>query len=969
MEEGLGAFLWLALLAPEESVPAPAPPAGLSPALQADCEAIACLIAPARAGDVAALLVNPWFGPFQASLARAGVQSSVEDGGLSQLREDVRRACTAFSEAAPPSSVSLRGFGLTVLAVSSLQLYLRTNWTGPPAKDSAELPFEPSTTAEGSPLGAELLEALEVDGEPAYELLCGPGYLWLAALLLEVLPGSGGDAPLATGTAVAVWRARCAFTWQLSLAEASERGLGQSPWLFKVSIGDLAGDREAAGPLVGENLLAGETLAEVLATTLPVLETWRQAKGRLSAPAGPPRLIAAEVEEEVDEGMGEMGGMFDGIEEEVKQGAKKESALSGAPAPLRAALLCEVACRLVWYGRFKAFASLLAAACGAIDFHFEVTGELGIKRKYQVDEFAQMVVKTSTGRKAAGAAAAASEDPVLGPLMDTAPNNLSMLNVDDMNDVLEVPRLSATVDEEERAKVITPLSPVQQVLLLARNHYLWASTNPNDEMILQEVNAIAQRVLVTDEKPRETNDEDGPMTAANWLTFSAGLWYRCKAEHHRNKTRERASFQLQSLTEQFDDKKPSAGHRLLVVHGAGYAARFHLQREMGTRMMRMGMVSTAHEQFKKLRMWPEAVECLMIAERNVEAKEMVRELLETSPTPRLWCCLGDLEKDPKYYEKAWEVSKRRFARAQRSLGREYFTKDNMEKAVECFRLALEINPLHHGVWFTMGVAQIRLERWDDAINTFSRCLGVDDENSEAWANHAAAHASAGNLKAARSSLVEATKRARTNWKMWESFIGICLKLRDIQGVIQGMRRLVELDRQNRLQESVLGMLTLAVIDDHQGLYEGKSGGAFRKQLMDFLLFVTTKCSSVPCHWRFLAELQDISGLRIDALESRLKQCRALQAQLWDEKDPITFKELLEDLVECLQTVEKSLQEACLAEQAAKQTQSFAYLVRNAAKQLQAKADQAVNLPEWEPSCGVLSAIADRLEARAAGGGA
>lgn len=38
----------------------------------------------------------------------------------------------------------------------------------------------------------------------------------------------------------------------------------------------------------------------------------------------------------------------------------------------------------------------------------------------------------------------------------------------------------------------------------------------------------------------------------------------------------------------------------------------------------IGMVSTAHEQFKKLRMWPEAVECLIVAERNVEAEDMLK---------------------------------------------------------------------------------------------------------------------------------------------------------------------------------------------------------------------------------------------------------------------------------------------------------------------------------------------------------
>ena len=46
---------------------------------------------------------------------------------------------------------------------------------------------------------------------------------------------------------------------------------------------------------------------------------------------------------------------------------------------------------------------------------------------------------------------------------------------------------------------------------------------------------------------------------------------------------------------------------------------------MGAFPFRPGMVSTAHEQFKKLRVWPEAVECLIIAERNVEAEDMLKD--------------------------------------------------------------------------------------------------------------------------------------------------------------------------------------------------------------------------------------------------------------------------------------------------------------------------------------------------------
>ncbi len=56
---------------------------------------------------------------------------------------------------------------------------------------------------------------------------------------------------------------------------------------------------------------------------------------------------------------------------------------------------------------------------------------------------------------------------------------------------------------------------------------------------------------------------------------------------------------------------------------------------------------------------------------------------ERNPLPtnaaRLFCILGDLESEPRHYERAWELSRHRFARAQRSLG-EYYLRKQMWKA-------------------------------------------------------------------------------------------------------------------------------------------------------------------------------------------------------------------------------------------------------------------------------------------------
>merc|ERR1711976_932888 len=106
--------------------------------------------------------------------------------------------------------------------------------------------------------------------------------------------------------------------------------------------------------------------------------------------------------------------------------------------------------------------------------------------------------------------------------------------MDDMTDVLERTKLSSTLSEEEKHRFQSPLSTIEQLFLLCRCQYLWGSSNPNDEMLLEEVNALAQRVLMTHDleamdKPKVRFDQgDGipekeegdPILTANWLNFS-----------------------------------------------------------------------------------------------------------------------------------------------------------------------------------------------------------------------------------------------------------------------------------------------------------------------------------------------------------------------------------------------------------------------------------------------------------------
>ncbi|KAF4773814.1 TPR repeat-containing protein [Colletotrichum scovillei] len=61
--------------------------------------------------------------------------------------------------------------------------------------------------------------------------------------------------------------------------------------------------------------------------------------------------------------------------------------------------------------------------------------------------------------------------------------------------------------------------------------------------------------------------------------------------------------------------------------------------------------------------------------------------------PRLFCILGDLENEPAHWERAWQISNRRFARAQKSLGEWYLSQKEWTKAQDAYKLATQCNRL------------------------------------------------------------------------------------------------------------------------------------------------------------------------------------------------------------------------------------------------------------------------------------
>ncbi|KAK6439553.1 hypothetical protein LTR95_004237 [Oleoguttula sp. CCFEE 5521] len=327
------------------------------------------------------------------------------------------------------------------------------------------------------------------------------------------------------------------------------------------------------------------------------------------------------------------------------------------------------------------------------------------------------------------------------------------------------------------------LDPLDSSILLALASSI-TNTSPNNGLTREETLPYATRVL-----------EGG---SSNWQVYTQALLVRSRIEGYKSRTVERGLLQLQALVDQViadtadvtgkegdqtadsndtvaastflpkpkQSESAPVTERLRYIFQLASPTRWDLEAELAARWVSMGGLRSALEIYERLEMWAEAALCWAATEREDRAKKIVRRqiFLPTSgeadvpgaevddeetwegpardPTPldapRLYCILGDIDQSTEMFEKAWEVSGQRYARAQRSLGRHYYSLRDYTQAVDAYTKSLKVNQLNQQSWFALGCAQLELESYPKAVESFSRCVQLDDADAEAWSNLAAA---------------------------------------------------------------------------------------------------------------------------------------------------------------------------------------------------------------------------------------
>ncbi|KAI9819336.1 MAG: hypothetical protein M1832_004041 [Thelocarpon impressellum] len=510
----------------------------------------------------------------------------------------------------------------------------------------------------------------------------------------------------------------------------------------------------------------------------------------------------------------------------------------------------------------------------------------------------------------------------------SGPGSKSRPNTLDLNDdtLLEAIAFSEKPKEADHTETLveTPLPPELAGLEPSKQPGLKAL----DSIILLSIASS-----ITDNSPPDilTREETLPYATRvieggsdNWQVYTQALLVRSRIEGYRSRTVERGVLQLQALVDQvladtsgealdgsLDESvttflpkaAPSESapvtERLRYIYQLCSPTRWELEAELAARWVSLGGLRTALEIYERLHMWAEVSLCWGGLEREDKAERVVRKQLfqatkdgdvheeeqtwEGAPrepppadAPRLYCILADIKRDLSLYEKAWEVSGRRYARAQRSLGKHYFAAKKYGKSAEAYAKSLEINKLNHGTWYAMGCAQLQLNDWNGAVQSFGRAVQLDDQDAESWSNLAAAllekqtegeegsdgrpHDPLRNKRDALKALKRAAVLKHDSWRIWENLLIVAASTvpPSYGDIVMATKRLIDIRGPSlgeaAIEADVLEQLVRHIIDLSPAGYDAQKPGLARMVVELVDKHVTPLITTSRHLWQIIARL-------------------------------------------------------------------------------------------------------------------
>ncbi|KAL3874310.1 hypothetical protein ACJMK2_037342 [Sinanodonta woodiana] len=507
----------------------------------------------------------------------------------------------------------------------------------------------------------------------------------------------------------------------------------------------------------------------------------------------------------------------------------------------------------------------------------ELTGAMGKRTRFQQESKAQLILnvrKEGTGQPV-------STETLTAQLPEYLPK---VLRLDD--DTL----MDSISFEDKSLELVPNLNAIEQAVILAcmeehiRNHVA-----SEDNLLHEEVQAYLSCIL-----PQ----------AKSWSICVAALYQRSCMEMGNKRHVERSMMQIEELLNQMKREQPESHHRLDLFFAVKIPPKWIIQKTLADLFLSLGAVGSALEVFEQLQFWEDVIKCYQRLGKSEKAESLIREQLQVKETANMLCYLGDVTNRIEHYEKAWEISRHRSARAQRCMGYVYFHQENYEKAMECFEQSLKINSLQVPLWFTFGCTAMSAKKYEVAVKAFNRCVSLDYDNFEAWNNLASAYVKLKDKQKAFMALKDALKCSYDNWRVWENYLVVSTDCGEFGEVIQAYHRLIDL-KGKWLDIEVLSILVHAItknINDAQG----NPSSIHQQKVQELFGRITAKVSNSGPLWRLYAQLYSpIAAEKPENQEKMLqylqKSHRCIMQEANWEKDITMCKKIADQSIELAET--------------------------------------------------------------------